>query len=97
MDDTSTQLQDLQQQADDHQETIAKLQAQLDALHGDYYKNNFPSSQDFQKASRFNTRLKIPHYDSLPVTADVGEIAESGGKLYICSAVNTWTVAGTQS
>lgn len=97
MDETQSQLNDMQQQIDDHESTIAKLQDALTGLHTEFYKNNFSSSQDFQKYSRFNTRLKIPHYDVLPSTSHVGELAESGGKLYVCSAVNTWSVAGTQS
>lgn len=97
MDETQTQLSDLQQQADEHEQTIARLQSIVDALSGEFYKNNFPSSQDFQKYSRFNTRLKIPHADSVPSKCNVGELIESSGKLYICSAVNTWAVAGTQS
>lgn len=91
------QIHDVQQQVDDHEDALTKLQEAVAALSADYYKNNFESSQDFQKYSRFNTRLKIPHYDVLPVTCHVGELAESGGKLNVCSAVNTWSVAGTQS
>ena len=96
-DQTQSQLNDLQQQADDHEEALAKLQATIDALSAEYYKNNFHSSQDFQKDSRFNTSLKIPSFSSLPSTCSVGQIAQTSGKLYICSAVNTWTIAGTQS
>lgn len=60
-------------------------------------RNNFVGSQDFNKSSRFNTRLKVPHYDSLPTSAEVGEIVEVGGKLYICSSPNTFSLVGTQS
>lgn len=83
-------LQELQNQID----TLTK---NFNNLNDDYYRNNFSSSQDFPKYSRFNSRLKIPHYSSLPSTCEVGELAESSGKLYICSVANTWTVAGTQS
>ncbi len=70
---------------------IAQLQKDLAALNAEYYQNNFSARQDFNKASSFTTRLKIPHYASLPATCEVGEIAETGGVLKICSSANTWT------
>jgi len=79
---------------------LQKLDAtiqELALLRADYYSNNFSSSQDFQKYSRFNTRLKVPSYSTLPATCEVGEIVESAGKLRICSATNTWTIVGTQT
>ena len=79
------------------QEDIAKLQADLQALNGEYYNNNFTAHQDFNKYSNFTTNLKVPHYATLPSICQVGEIVESSGKLYICSSTNTWTVVGTQS
>lgn len=97
MDESNQQLADLQQQVNDHEDTIAALQAKLDTLHGTFYQNNFASSQDFAKYSRFNSRLKIPVNTSLPATCHIGEVCSSSGKLYVCSAVNTWTVAGSQS
>lgn len=78
-------------------EQVNNLQAQLDQLSSQVNLNNFSSSQDFQKYSRFNTRLKVPHYSATPSTCDVGEIVEVGGKFYGCSAANTWVVIGTQS
>jgi len=79
------------------QEQINQLRTDLQALTAEFYSNNFTASQDFNKYSRFNTRLKVPHYDTLPTTCEVGELAESSGKLRICSAANTWTIVGTQS
>jgi hypothetical protein len=81
----------------DIQNQIIELKKELDALTAEYYTNNFTGSQDFNKYSRFNTRLKVPSYASLPAVCEVGEICESGGKLRICSAANTWTIVGTQS
>jgi len=80
----------------DIQKQIEELRYALNTLKGDYYKNNFTSSQDFNKYSRFNARIKVPSYASLPTTCEVGEICESGGKLKICSVANTWTTVGTQ-
>ena len=78
-------------------EKITKLQNDLLNLQADFYRNNFTANQDFQKYSDFKTMLKLPSYSSRPATCQVGEIIESGGKAYICSASNTWTVIGTQS
>lgn len=75
---------------------ITSLKSDLDSLSQSFYKNNFTSHQDFNKSCNFTTKLKVPSYSSLP-TCEVGEIAESGGVLYICSAANTWTICGTQT
>lgn len=79
------------------QNQIAQLEKDLKSLTDEYYRNNFTARQDFNKSSNFTTRLKVPHYGTLPTTCEVGEIAESSGKLNICSVANTWTVVGTQS
>lgn len=76
---------------------ILKLEQDLESLMTEYYKNNFTGHQDFNKYSNFTTRLKVPSYSSLPTTCEVGEVVESGGKLKICSAANTWTTVGTQT
>ena len=76
---------------------IKKLQEDLDALNSEFYRNNFSYHQDFNKMCSFNTRLKVPHYEVLPLTCEQGELVESGGILYIASAPNTWTKAGTQT
>lgn len=79
------------------EQQIKKLTDDLKALQDEFYSNNFSARQDFVKMSNFTTRLKVPHYASLPTTCEIGEIAESGGKLYVGSAINTWTVVGTQT
>lgn len=79
------------------QEQLLALKESLDALVQEVYRNNFSSHQDFNKSSNFTTKLKVPHYDLPPLIGEVGEIIESGGKLYICSASNTFTIVGTQS
>jgi hypothetical protein len=81
----------------DLQAQINMLRQQIEALSAEFHTNNFNSSQDFNKYSRFNTRLKVPKHDTPPTTCEVGEIIEDGGVLKICSAANTWTTVGTQT
>lgn len=76
---------------------MKKLRREFDELAQRYYQNNFLSRQDFNKYCSFNTTLKVPHYSATPSTKNVGEIIEVGGKLYISTAVDTWTIVGTQS
>ncbi len=40
--------------------------------------------------------LKLPDVTTLSATCSIGQMTVSSGKLYICSAVDTWTVVGTQ-
>lgn len=72
---------------------IEQLKKRLQELEDAYYRNNFTSSQDFSKYSRFNSRLRLPTFASAPSTCEIGEVyVNSGnGKLYVCSAANTWT------
>lgn len=78
---------------------LALVQAEVKALKGAFYKNNFISSQDFPKYTRFLTRTKLPTLATAPTTCEIGEVyVNSGtGKLYVCSSANTWTIVGTQS
>lgn len=85
MDKTQIRLQELE-------EKITMLNSDLKALNQEVYRNNFSGHQDFNKFSNFTTRLKIPHYDSIPLVGEVSEIIESGGLLYICSSPNTFTL-----
>lgn len=91
------QFDDMQQQIDDHEDALSKLRGDFDLLQTAFYQGNFSSSQDFTKYSRFQGGLKVPHYDTLPATCNVGDIIEYGGVLKICSALNTWVSAGSQT
>lgn len=88
-----TDLQSLQTQ-------LASIKNNLDSLSSNFYKNNFSSHQDFNKSSNFTTKITIPVFTVLP-NAEPGDICaySTGGtyKLMICTAVNTWTIVGTQS
>jgi hypothetical protein len=79
------------------QRQIAQLRADFQALNAEVYANNFTASQDFNKFSRFNTRLKVPTLTATPATCEIGEVCVVSGKLRVCSAANTWTIVGNQS
>lgn len=79
------------------QKQINTLRKQIEQISTEVFKNNFSSHQDFNKASSFNTKLKVPSYTSIPAVCEVGEIIENSGKLLICSTANTWVIVGTQS
>ena len=81
----------------DTQQQIDQLKRQLQDLSNEVYQNNFSARKDYIKYSNFITMLKVPSYSSLPATCEIGELVESGGKLKICSAANTWTTVGTQT
>jgi hypothetical protein len=76
---------------DNLEERVQKAITDLEALTQEFYTNNFSDSQDFNKFSRFNTRLKVPVVAALPSTCEVGEVVGFSTKLYYCSAANTWT------
>lgn len=84
-------------------DTVTKLRADLDSLNSNFYKNNFSSSQSFNKDVAFNGRLKVPSYSSAPAVGEIGDIIEIGGTLYICTTAGnvatpaTFTVVGTQT
>ena len=75
------------------QDQINLLTQRLESLESEYHRNNFEGSQDFNKNSRFNTRLKVPVKATAPSVCEQGELyVNSGdGKLYVCSATDTWT------
>lgn len=81
----------------DYQKQIDQINNTLRSLSADYYNGNFSDTQDFNKRCNFNARLKVPVFAATPATGVIGELISVGGKLYVCSAVNTWVVAGTQS
>lgn len=80
-------------------DSFAKLQSEVTELKGVVYKNNFTSSQLFNKDCTFTSALKVPSYSSAPTVAEVGYLIEILGVLYICtdSSGPTWTVVGTQT
>ena len=83
----------------DQNNEIGVVKRDIKALKGAFYKNNFPTSQKFTKASEFTNTLKLPVYATAPPVCVQGEVyVNSGtGKLYVCSASNTWSLVGTQT
>lgn len=79
------------------QKQIDELKNQLQEVSGEVYTRNFSTRKDYVKYSNFITMLKVPSYVTPPATCEIGEVIESGGKLKICSAANTWTTVGTQT
>lgn len=83
----------------DEEKEFNRVKKELADLKAEFYSNNFTTSQDFVKYSRFNTRLKVPTLASTPSTCEIGEVCvvSSTGIAYVCSAANTWTKIGVQS
>lgn len=83
------------------QEQVNKLQADLSDLVNEVYSNNFSASQDFNKYSRFRTRLQVPTLATTPTVGAIGDIICVAGKLRVCTVASntapTWTIVGTQS
>jgi hypothetical protein len=75
------------------------IRRDIKQLQNAFYKNNFSTSQDFNKYSRFNTRFKVPVYATAPSVCEQGEVYvnSSAGKIYVCSSANTWSLIGTQT
>jgi len=83
----------------DIQKQIDQLRSDIEALNSEYYTNNFTASQDFNKHSRFNTRLRVPVFATAPTVASIGDVYANAtnGKLYVCTSANNWTLVGTQT
>ena len=50
------------------EEQITELKTRLEQLEAQYFKGNFSTSQDMNKYTRFNTRIKVPNFATLPAT-----------------------------
>lgn len=96
-------MKDLEIKIAELEQTISKINEELSSLSGQFYKNNFSSSQTFNKDSVFTSRLKVPVFDSAPSVAEVGDLMAISGILYICTTASVsgagavFTVVGTQS
>lgn len=96
-------MPDYTQQFADLQSQVDKMKNDFNDLSSSFYKNNFNSSQTFNKDCVFTTRLQIPHYASAPAVGVVGDIIEVGGKAYICTTAGNiaspavFTLIGSQT
>jgi hypothetical protein len=71
----------------------------LESLQAEFYKNNFSGSQDFTKKVRFQAEVVVQKAGTAPAKCEQGALyVNTGtGKLYVCSATNTWSLVGTQA
>ncbi len=78
---------------------IEMLRQELESLRAEFYRGNFSSSQDFTKKVRFQSEVVVQRASTAPAKCEQGALyVNSGtGKLYVCSAANTWSLVGTQS
>lgn len=85
----------------DLQKQVDELRKNLTDLNDEFYANNFTSSKDYNKYSRFNSRMKVPVVASDPTIGEVGDIVCVVTKLKICTAASltapTWVTVGTQT
>ena len=93
MDETNTQPNT---QAQELQDQISGLQAQVTELRDAFYRNNFSQQQVFNKYCDFTTRIKIPVVTAL-ANCEIGELCFYSGDLWVATDINTWTIVGTQS
>jgi hypothetical protein len=75
---------------------ILALKQQVEELRKEVYLNNFSAQQDFFKRCHFNGRLRVPIVDALPTVCEIGELVSYLGDLYVSTAVNNWSIVGTQ-
>jgi hypothetical protein len=87
---------------------IGSLRAEINDLKAGVYKNNFSSTQVFNKSCIFNDRLKVPTYTTAPDVGEQGDVIgiivdATNCELYICTTKGdvatpaTFTQVGTQS
>lgn len=83
----------------DNNTQMQMLKQEVEALKAELYKGNFSGSQDNGKFVRFTNKIRMPVYANAPSKCEQGEIyVNSGtGKVYVCSAANTWSLIGTQA
>lgn len=90
----------MDKQIKDLQDQMTKFTTDLGNLQAVVYKNNFGSTQTFNKDVVFSSNIRVPVYSIAPTVAEVGCLMSIGGTLYICTNGTvpvTWTIVGTQS
>lgn len=82
------------------EDKVTRLEKQVEELTlkiQEMNKDVFQSIYIERKYADFRNRIKVPSFVSTPSTGKVGELCEVGGKLYICSSANTWSLVGGQT
>lgn len=79
------------------QEEIQKLQQQINELNERIDTDNFSKLKVEMKDVYFEKKVRLFNKSANLAVCQTGELSVVGGKLYICSAANTWTVVGTQT
>lgn len=96
MPNENTQIRDLEAK-------VTRLQSEVQELSSAFYRNNFSSSQVFNKASVFTERLQVPVFSSAPAVGEVGDLIAVAGELFICTTAGdvaspaTFTLVGSQT
>lgn len=75
---------------------VESLTRTVEELRQIVQKNNFSALQVFDKTVQFNNKIKVFNKTANLASCQTGELSVVGGKLYICSATDTWTIVGTQ-
>ncbi len=81
------------------EEQVKRLESSVNDVTGAFYKNNFTSSQSFNKDCVFNTRLRVPVYSAAPTVGEIGDLIAVSGVLYVCTnatAPATFSKVGSQ-
>ena len=81
----------------DLQNEVQRLKNEIADMRTILNKDNFSSIQIFNKEIQLNSRVRLFNKTANLSTCNTGELSVVAGKLYICSATDTWTVCGTQS
>lgn len=79
------------------QEELDQLKRQVADLTQQVIKDNFSKLDIFIKDVAFEKKIKVFNKTANLAVCETGELSVVAGKLYICSAANTWTVVGTQT
>lgn len=70
----------------------------IDVLQGFWAGNQVYAQAPFRlSAAGTIEKIILLNYANLPATCSQGELARSGGSLYICQTTNNWVVVGRQN
>lgn len=79
------------------EEQLKVLSNEVYSLKDEFYKDRFTSKEIKTKEIIYKNILILEQKSATPSVCVVGSLCVVGGKLYVCSASNTWAVVGSQS